>query len=34
MFNYLNYFLGALFVVFFAIVAWFIINVKALKKTD
>ncbi|SUZ79317.1 uncharacterized protein METZ01_LOCUS32171 [marine metagenome] len=26
--------MGALFVVFFAIVAWFILNVKALKKID
>ena len=32
--NFLNYFLGALFVVLFAIVAWFILNVKALKKID
>ena len=33
MFNFLNYFLAVLFVVFFAIVAWFILNIIALKKT-
>ena len=27
-------FLAALFIVFFAIVAWFIFNIKALEKTD
>ena len=32
--NFLNYFLAALFIVFFAIVAWFILNIIALKKTD
>tara|TARA_B100001179_G_C18458546_1_gene346151 strand:+ start:245 stop:349 length:105 start_codon:yes stop_codon:yes gene_type:complete len=32
--NFLNYFLAALFVVFFAIVAWFIVNIIAFKKTD
>jgi|TARA_B100001750_G_scaffold183084_1_gene151798 hypothetical protein len=34
MFSYLNYFLAALFIVFFAIVAWFIFNIKALEKTE
>ena len=32
--NFLNYFLAALFIVFFAIVAWFIFNIKALEKTE
>ena len=32
--NFLNYFLAALFVVFFAIVVWFIVNIIAFKKTD
>ena len=34
MFSYLNYFLAALFIVFFAIVTWFIFNIKALEKTE
>jgi len=34
MFNYLSYFLSALFVVFFAISFWFISNVKKLREMD
>ena len=34
MYNYLSYFLSTLFIVFSAIIFWFILNIKQFKKMD